>query len=276
MQLPRRFTLARAMGPGTRLCSDLFEVGGQLFRLELYPAGLNSETHKYVSLFLTTPGVTQPMHLLYELSILDKGQSRPQHITESRTVHAPFPAEPAAILAPQPGVVAGFPKCIKTNFLHRNARRFLPDDTLTIRATVKVLAGKSSFPVVPSAAQLYSLQPNRGLVSPFPAWQAPPPSTLHSPAGGVLSPPSSYMQQPAYGCGCYASAHPLQVQLPCMQQQQQFGGQSGYLAAYAPCPDAVLNFSVHVFQAAAAKAYDRLSGPNGSKSKIDRNESSLQ
>ncbi len=43
---PCRFSLARAMGCGTRLCSDLFEVAGQLFRLEVYPAGFTADTRK--------------------------------------------------------------------------------------------------------------------------------------------------------------------------------------------------------------------------------------
>lgn len=41
-----RFTLARTMGPGTRLCSELFEVSGQLFRLELYPAGVGEDSRR--------------------------------------------------------------------------------------------------------------------------------------------------------------------------------------------------------------------------------------
>lgn len=70
--LPCSYTLARAMGPGTRLCSDLFEVGSQLFRIEVYPAGLSAATSKYVSVFLTTPGSVHPAHLLYELAVVDK------------------------------------------------------------------------------------------------------------------------------------------------------------------------------------------------------------
>ena len=34
------------MGCGTRLCSDLFEVGGQLFRLEVYPSGVTPDTRR--------------------------------------------------------------------------------------------------------------------------------------------------------------------------------------------------------------------------------------
>lgn len=48
------------------------QVGGQLFRLEVYPAGLSAQGHKYLGLFLTTPGSTRPGHLLYELSVIDK------------------------------------------------------------------------------------------------------------------------------------------------------------------------------------------------------------
>ncbi|KAG2430351.1 hypothetical protein HYH02_013715 [Chlamydomonas schloesseri] len=153
------YTLARAMGPGTRLCSDLFEVGGQLFRLEVYPAGLDAAGHKYLGLFLTTPGSCRPGHLLYELSVIDKSTLKPVHITESRTAATPPPPAPATLQAPAPGVVAGFPRFVKSNFLHRNSRRFLHDDTLTIRATVKMLTGWSSFPVPPPAPQVFALHP---------------------------------------------------------------------------------------------------------------------
>ena len=34
------------MGCGTRLCSDYFEVGGQMFRLEVYPSGFTADTRK--------------------------------------------------------------------------------------------------------------------------------------------------------------------------------------------------------------------------------------
>ncbi len=36
------------MGTGTRLCSDFFEVAGQAFRVELYPAGFTADTRKCV------------------------------------------------------------------------------------------------------------------------------------------------------------------------------------------------------------------------------------
>lgn len=35
-----RFSLAQGLGPGVRLCSDYFEVAGQLWRLEVYPSGI--------------------------------------------------------------------------------------------------------------------------------------------------------------------------------------------------------------------------------------------
>ncbi|GFR51193.1 hypothetical protein Agub_g13540, partial [Astrephomene gubernaculifera] len=196
------YTLARAMGSGTRLCSDMFEVGGQLFRLEVYPAGLNADTHKYVSLFLTTSGSTRPGHLLYELSIEDKSKLKPQHITEARTASTPTaPTEAAAIMAPQPGIVAGFPKFIKANFLHRNARRFLPDDTLTVRATVKMLTGWSSFPVAaPQQPQLFSVAPGTAAI-PVPMQLLPPQLPTQSPQPPQL-PYSPQQPQPQ------AVAHP--------------------------------------------------------------------
>lgn len=60
------------MGCGTRLCSDFFEVCGQLFRLEVYPGGFTADTRRYVSMFLTTPGSLNPNHIMYELAILDQ------------------------------------------------------------------------------------------------------------------------------------------------------------------------------------------------------------
>ncbi|GLC42425.1 hypothetical protein PLESTF_000811200 [Pleodorina starrii] len=245
------YTLARAMGPGTRLCSDLFEVGGQLFRLEVYPAGLDGDARKYVSLFLTTPGTTRPGHLLWELSILDKSGSKPTHITESRTAHSPSPSQAAAVQAPHAGVVAGFPKFIKANFLHRNGHRFLPDDVLTIRATVRVLTGRSSFPVVSTAQpRLFSVHPSSGQphahahMHVLPAYTS---ATTATTADAVAS--STGYTHPApcrCGCGsgygCYAGSqvggallHPQPQALlayaplppPPPQHQQQLGGLAG-------------------------------------------------
>ena len=60
------------MGCGTRLCSDFFEVCGQLFRLEVYPGGFTADACRYVSVFLTTPGSLNPNHIMYEIAILDQ------------------------------------------------------------------------------------------------------------------------------------------------------------------------------------------------------------
>ena len=60
------------MGAGTRLCSDFFEVCGQLFRLEVYPGGFTADTRRFVSVFLTTPGAVNPNHVMYEVAILDQ------------------------------------------------------------------------------------------------------------------------------------------------------------------------------------------------------------
>ena len=72
-----RFPLARSMGCGTRLCSDFFEVCGQLFRLEVYPGGFTADTCRYISVFLTTPGSVNPNHIMYELAILDQVRAIP-------------------------------------------------------------------------------------------------------------------------------------------------------------------------------------------------------
>lgn len=63
------------MGCGTRLVSDFFEVCGQLFRVEVYPSGFTADARRFVSVFLTTPGATNPNHILYEIAILDQASA---------------------------------------------------------------------------------------------------------------------------------------------------------------------------------------------------------
>jgi hypothetical protein len=67
-----RLSVARSCGQGVRLCSDFFEVGGQLFRVEVFPGGCTPRMRKYVSVFLTTPGCQHPNQVVYSLSILDQ------------------------------------------------------------------------------------------------------------------------------------------------------------------------------------------------------------
>lgn len=97
---------------------------------------------------------------------IPQSSTKPQHIVEARTAAPPCAgassrgpsASPGAyhqaplgtplvvaaaagpgscqatVVAPQPGVVAGFPRFVKANHLHRNSRRYLQEDTLTIRS----------------------------------------------------------------------------------------------------------------------------------------------
>lgn len=60
------------MGCSARMCSDYFRIGGQLFRLEVYPAGYTADTRKHMSVFLTTPGSMLANQVFYEISILDQ------------------------------------------------------------------------------------------------------------------------------------------------------------------------------------------------------------
>lgn len=96
---------------------------------------------------------------------MPQSSTKPQHIVEARTAAPPcagpsgrspsaspgayhqaplgMPLAAAAgagpascqatVVAPRPGVVAGFPRFVKANHLHRNSRRYLQEDTLTIR-----------------------------------------------------------------------------------------------------------------------------------------------
>ncbi|KAL6760822.1 TRAF-like protein [Haematococcus lacustris] len=138
------FSLARALGCGTRLCSDLFEVAGQAFRLEVYPAGCTADTRSYVSAFLTTPGSLNPNHVLYEVAVIDQS-GRDKHVVASRGAEA---GRCRPLLSQCRGIVAALPKLVKARLLEDKARRYLPDDMLVLRATVQVVRGWSSPPAL--------------------------------------------------------------------------------------------------------------------------------
>ena len=48
------------------------QVGGCMFRLEVYPSGFSADTKRHVSVFLTTPNSLNFNHVLHEISILDQ------------------------------------------------------------------------------------------------------------------------------------------------------------------------------------------------------------
>lgn len=66
------------MGCGVRLCSDYFEVAGQVWRLEVYPAGFTADTRKYISIFLTTPGSIASNQILHEVAVVDQVSPNPK------------------------------------------------------------------------------------------------------------------------------------------------------------------------------------------------------
>eukprot|EP00798_Chlamydomonas_sp_ICE-L_P004497 gene4497-14655_t len=205
------FSLARSMGCGTRLCSDYFEVAGQMFRVETYPAGFTADTCRYMSVFLTTPGSINPNHILFEIAILDQS-GKDRNIVETRGMTngmsghngmGPFQCGP--LYSTCRGIVAAVPKFIKSSYLAKHARRYIPRDMLAIRATVQVLRGWSSAPVVhhhmagsiggvKMGCQQSSYMPQVMPGSPTPM-QASLPDVL----GGI---------QPSYNYGSGVSPHP--------------------------------------------------------------------
>ncbi|DBA87384.1 hypothetical protein WJX77_000747 [Trebouxia sp. C0004] len=126
------FSLAHGLGPGVRLCSDYFEVAGQLWRLEVYPAGVSVEAANHLSLFLTTPGSTATSNqVLHKIVIVDQS-GKGHHITKSRSrVHGP-------LLASR-GIVAAYPKAVKLSHLMSHAKHYLLHDTLLVRAKVQIV-----------------------------------------------------------------------------------------------------------------------------------------
>eukprot|EP00878_Enallax_costatus_P045660 GHUV01055105.1.p1 GENE.GHUV01055105.1~~GHUV01055105.1.p1 ORF type:complete len:203 (+),score=34.81 GHUV01055105.1:593-1201(+) len=120
------YALARSLGPGTRMCSDLFEAGGQQFRLEVYPAGVSADAARHVSVFLTTQASVNPNHIIYEIAVLDQS-GRNRHL-----VHASKPQQGPCMM-PLSGVVAGYPCFVRHALLDKHARRYLLNDCLVVR-----------------------------------------------------------------------------------------------------------------------------------------------
>ena len=158
------FSLYRYMGCGMRLCSDFFDAGGQLFRLEVYPGGFNPGVSQYLSVFLTSPAPFNPNQIMYEVAIVDQsGEGRfiQKRDLESKRkcgcrntsccCHGGHYSMP--MMSQGRGIVVSIPKMANVKELEAKCRDFLPCDTLTIRATVSMIqAGWKSPPAIHSSA----------------------------------------------------------------------------------------------------------------------------
>jgi len=185
------FELARSMGCGSRICSDYFEVAGQYFRLEVYPAGYTIDLQKYVSVYLTTP-TPAGSPILHEVSVTDQS-GKGKHITRASKRRI----EPMLAMS---GVVAAYPCFVKARRLEEHARRYLLHDTLVIRATVDVVHSWRSVQAPQLAAPA-----GPGYAGHMPGSQPPGHHPSGHPAAAVyMSGPPAYMAPPA---GSAAMAH---------------------------------------------------------------------
>ncbi|KAF8056363.1 BPM3 [Scenedesmus sp. PABB004] len=145
------FALCRSLGPGTRVCSDAFDAGGQSFRLEVWPAGVAADSAGHVSVFLTACGpdgaaaATAPCHVLHEIAILDQS-GRGRHLTRASKPGASPGGGPRAAWPGGAGVVAGYPAFVRAALLEQHAGRYLAGDCLVVRATVEVVRSWSAAP----------------------------------------------------------------------------------------------------------------------------------
>lgn len=74
----RGFSLAKGMGPGRYVASDIFAVGGYHWAVYLYPDGKNPEDNaNYVSVFVALASDGADVRALFELTLLDQsGRAR--------------------------------------------------------------------------------------------------------------------------------------------------------------------------------------------------------
>ncbi|GAX77588.1 hypothetical protein CEUSTIGMA_g5032.t1 [Chlamydomonas eustigma] len=236
------FPLARSMGCGTRLCSDFFEVCGQLFRLEVYPGGFTADCSPFVSTFLTTPGAMHPNQVMYEIAILDQS-GKDRHIIEKRDAHTCscetggrgcrgwccHHARQGPMMTHSRGIIAAVPKFVKAGFLIKYRHRYMPCDMLVFRATIQVLQGWSSAPKVHTQAG-YGYTPSHQHTMPSLSGIAAAPSYQQSPLYPVQQQQQYTYQTGSEGCTCHE----------CQQQQQQHGPYGSQHATYSYLPQSSL------------------------------------
>ncbi|CAM8962191.1 unnamed protein product [Rhodiola kirilowii] len=128
------YSLAKGMGPGKYISSDVFSVGGYDWAIYFYPDGKNPEDNSaYVSVFIALASEGTDVRVLFELTLLDqsgKGKHR---------VHSHFDRalEGGPYTLKYKGSMWGYKRFYKRQQLEDSD--YLKDDSIALTCTVGIV-----------------------------------------------------------------------------------------------------------------------------------------
>ncbi|KAL0740154.1 hypothetical protein Bca4012_081667 [Brassica carinata] len=149
----RGYSLAKGMGPGRYIQSDVFSVGGYDWVIYFYPDGKNPEENStYVSLFIALASDSSDIRALFELTLVDQS-GRGRHKVHS---HFDRALEGGPYTLKYKGSMWGYKRFLRRTALE--ASDYLKDDCLVINCTVGVvrarLEGPKQFGIVPPPSNM--------------------------------------------------------------------------------------------------------------------------
>lgn len=141
------YSLAKGMGVGKHIASDIFTVGGYQWAIYFYPDGKNPEDNSaYVSVFIALASEGTDVRALFELTLVDQSGK------EKHKVHSHFDRalESGPYTLKYRGSMWGYKRFFRRALLETSD--FLKDDCLKINCTVGVVVSAVDCP------RLHSIQ----------------------------------------------------------------------------------------------------------------------
>ncbi|KAF7815444.1 BTB/POZ and MATH domain-containing protein 4 [Senna tora] len=135
------YSLAKGMGVGKYIASDLFMVGGHQWAIYFYPDGKNTEDNTaYVSVFIALASDGTDVRALFELTLLDQSGQ------EKHKVHSHFDRslEGGPYTLKYKGSMWGYKRFFRRTLLESSD--YLKDDCLKFNCTVGVVVSAVDCP----------------------------------------------------------------------------------------------------------------------------------
>ncbi|KAK4353808.1 hypothetical protein RND71_026002 [Anisodus tanguticus] len=130
----RGYSLAKGMGPGKYISSDIFTVGGYDWAIYFYPDGKNIEdSSMYVSVFIALASEGTDVRALFELTLLDQSGK------QKHKIHSHFDRalESGLYTLKYRGSMWGYKRFFRRTSLETSD--YLKDDCLSMHCTVGVV-----------------------------------------------------------------------------------------------------------------------------------------
>ncbi|XP_071704095.1 BTB/POZ and MATH domain-containing protein 4-like [Rutidosis leptorrhynchoides] len=139
------YSLAKGMGIGKHIASDLFTVGGYQWAVYFYPDGKNPEDNStYVSVFIALASEGTDVRALFELTLVDQS-GKGKHKVHS---HFDRSLESGPYTLKYRGSMWGYKRFYRRAMLETSD--YLKDDCLKINCTVGVVVSATECPTLPS------------------------------------------------------------------------------------------------------------------------------